>query len=311
VQIYGNFLFLNRFFPKFYIFAPKFNTVMRYYEAIFKLTPCTQDACDLLAALASEAGFESFTTDEKGVCGYAQMDLFDQQRLDEILNEFPLPDVNISYTLTEMEDKDWNEQWEAEGFDPIRINDQCVIYDAQRGMPAFDDSATPTLLIAIEARQAFGTGNHETTRMVAATLMEQDLQGKRLLDCGCGTGILGIVAKKMGAEEVVAYDIDDWSVKNTLHNAELNDVEIEVLEGDKSVLSHINGLFDIVTANINRNILLDDMEAFHGVVAHGAQLILSGFYEEDAPILLEKAATFGWHEVGRKTDNNWCCLVLG
>lgn len=283
---------------------------MRYYEAIFKLTPCTQDACDLLAALASEAGFESFTTDEKGVCGYAQMDLFDQQRLDEILNEFPLPDVNISYTLTAMEDKDWNEQWEAEGFDPIRINNQCVIYDAQRGMPAFDDSATPTLLIAIEARQAFGTGNHETTRMVASALFEHDINGKRVLDCGCGTGILGIIAKKLGAEEVVGYDIDDWSVKNTLHNAELNNVEIDVLEGDKSVLSHINGIFDIVTANINRNILLDDMDAFHSVMQPHGILILSGFYEDDAPLLLQRAAELGLQELSRKTDNNWCCLIL-
>ncbi len=281
---------------------------MRYYEIYFKITPKTQDACDILTALTAETGFDSFIDAEDGMKGYAPLDLFDKQALDDALQQFPIAGTTITYDVTEMEDKDWNEQWEAEGFAPIVICDRCIVYDALREPPA--DATADALLIGIEARQAFGTGNHETTRMVASALFEHDINGKRVLDCGCGTGILGIIAKKLGAEEVVGYDIDDWSVKNTLHNAELNNVEIDVLEGDKSVLSHINGIFDIVTANINRNILLDDMDAFHSVMQPHGILILSGFYEDDAPLLLQRAAELGLQELSRKTDNNWCCLIL-
>ena len=165
-------------------------------------------------------------------------------------------------------------------------------------------------MVAIDAQQAFGTGNHETTRMIVAHLLSTDLNGKRVLDCGCGTGILGIVAAMRGATEVVGYDIDDWSVKNSQHNAKLNGVEMEVLEGDKSVLSHINGMFDIILANINRNILLNDMNAFSEVMTTGAQLILSGFYKEDSQLLFECAERLNLHETCRMTENNWCALVL-
>ena len=321
MQNYGNSLIRDRFFPIFFKFAPKFNTTMKYYEAIFTIKPCTQDTSDILSTLAAEAGFESFLESEEGLKGYVQTDLFDRQKLDEIIRDFPIPTTAITYAVTEMEDKDWNEQWEAEGFDPIVINDRCIIYDARLSNPStlnLQDSSlnahpstSPHLSIAIEACQAFGTGTHETTRMVVATLLEMDMKGQRVLDCGCGTGILGIVAKKLGAEEVIAYDIDDWSVKNTIHNAELNDVKIDVLEGDKSVLSHINGIFDIVTANINRNILLADMEAFYSVMEPNGKLILSGFYEADVPLLLERAAELDLHEISRKTDHDWCCLILG
>ena len=158
---------------------------------------------------------------------------------------------------------------------------------------------------------AFGTGNHETTRMIVATLLSMNLSLKRVLDCGCGTGILGIVAAKLGAKEVVGYDIDEWSVENTKHNALLNGVSpIEVYHGNASVINHISGLFDIVLANINRNILLDDMKSFRSVMADGSYLILSGFYEEDIPVLLEKAEQLGLKESARRTDNNWACLVL-
>ena len=142
--------------------------------------------------------------------------------------------------------------------------------------------------------------------------MNLDLDGKRVLDCGCGTGILGITAARLGAKDVVGYDIDEWSVENAKHNAKLNGVEnIEIYEGDAHVLNHISGVFDLVMANINRNILLQDMESFKSVMNHGAQLILSGFYEEDVTLLLEKAKTLGLSEKGKKKNGNWICLLLG
>ena len=147
--------------------------------------------------------------------------------------------------------------------------------------------------------------------MMVSTLLNMDLDGKRILDCGCGTGILGIAAAKMGAREVVGYDIDEWSVENTRHNAELNHVEnLEVYHGDAHVLNHVNGLFDVVLANINRNTLLQDMETFKSVLSHGGVLILSGFYEQDIRPIVEKAARLGLKETGRKAEGEWRSLTL-
>ena len=163
--------------------------------------------------------------------------------------------------------------------------------------------------ITIDAKLAFGTGNHETTRMIVRELMNYDLEGKRVLDCGCGTGILSIVASKRGAKEVVSYDIDEWCTRNTEHNAQLNDVKnLEVLLGDAHVLSHVSGVFDVVLANINRNILLADMPRFKEVMTHGSVLIISGFYEEDSMILAEKAGELGMSLRCANSENNWCML---
>lgn len=289
---------------------------MKYKKVIFQIQPWSQTASDLTAALAAEAGCESFEDADEQLYAYAQTDLLDASVLSALLNDFPMPDVKVGFEVTDAEDKNWNEVWEQEGFDPIDIDGKCIICDARRSEPdvphssvAASDNESP-LIIPIEAKQAFGTGTHETTRMIVSTLLNIGVSGKRVLDCGCGTGILGIVAAKLDAEEVVAYDIDEWSVRNTEHNARLNHVAIQVWEGDANVLSHICGTFDVVLANINRNILLADMDAFVSVMSPHSTLILSGFYEEDAPLLLEKAASFGLQETARKTDSNWCCLLL-
>ena len=146
--------------------------------------------------------------------------------------------------------------------------------------------------------------------MVCDTLINTDLTNKRILDCGCGTGILGITAMKFGARECVSYDIDEWSVDNTRHNAVINNVEVTPLLGDASILNKVEGLFDIVVANINRNILLQDMPAFRQKMATGAKLILSGFYTEDIPLLTEKAATLGLSITAQREAHGWACIVL-
>ena len=168
------------------------------------------------------------------------------------------------------------------------------------------------LRIGIEAQMAFGTGTHETTRLMVAQLLDAQLSGKRVLDCGCGTGILGIAASKLGAEEVVAYDIDEWSVENTRHNAALNGVEnLQVLHGDSRVLSHVSGVFDVVVANINRNILLADLPHFADVLSSTGTLLLSGFYQEDAPLLVAEAERNGLQLLHKAGENGWACLVFG
>lgn len=285
---------------------------MKYYEVEFKIQPCSQDARDILAALAGEAGFETFEDTDEGVKGYVQQALFNQSALDESLQFFPMEGTHIIYEVAEAEDKDWNEQWEQEGFDPIVIdNGKIVIHDGRHLLT--QDSAQDTQVsIEIDAHLAFGTGTHETTRMICSTLLEETLKGKNLLDAGCGTGILGIAALKLGANSVTAYDIDEWSSENTRHNAVINQVEnnIRIFCGDATLLDTINEHFDYVVANINRNILLQDMERFRKVMKAGGTLILSGFYTDDIPLLEAKGNELGLTLSKTKEDNNWACIVM-
>ncbi len=289
---------------------------MKYYTLKFRLlTPEGNEIKDeslkqlgreLLVGMTANTDIEAFEDTDDGLNGYVQTNLFDKETLDEAIRSIPL-EIKIVYEVENSEYKDWNEAWENEGFEPIVIGNRCVIHDTHN---TIQGTNTP-IDITIDARMAFGTGTHETTKMVVEALLDCDLAGKRVLDCGCGTGILSLVAAKKGASWVVAYDIDEWSVKNSMHNAELNSVQsIEVLHGDANVLSHINGLFDVVVANINRNILLADMPRFKDVMAAGAKLILSGFYTADSVYIAESAGKLGLSLVQSATDNDWCCLVL-
>lgn len=284
---------------------------MKYKIADFKIacTPeLTQIAKDLLPDLMGEIGFESFEDTPDGLKGYIPADLMDTNSLKQVLDTFPLEGVNITYTLSDTEDKNWNEAWENTGFAPINIDNQVLVYDARTGKKPAGDSL---INIGIEAKQAFGTGTHETTRMMIGAMLQLLLKGKRVLDCGCGTGILGIAALKLGAEAVVGFDIDEWSVENTQHNAAINEVDnIEVFHGDAHVLSHVSGVFDVVLANINRNILLNDMPTYLEIMNAGSVLIISGFYEEDVKLLDEKANSLGLVKTSQKTDNHWCCLTF-
>lgn len=286
---------------------------MKYLVATFKINveaDIMQVCRDLLADGSAEAGFESFEETEEGLEAYVQKDFFDRETLDSCIADFPIKGAEITYEIKEAEDKDWNQEWEEQGFAPICIDDQVLIYDAKHP-DLHPTTSADHIEIGIEAKLAFGTGNHETTRMIVSTLLGMNLAKKRVLDCGCGTGILGIACSKMGASEIVGYDIDEWSVNNAQHNAQLNEVDnMEVLFGNATVISHISGMFDVVMANINRNILLEDMKAFRSVLIEGGYLILSGFYTEDIPVLTEKAEELGLREVGRKTDEGWACLIL-
>ena len=263
-----------------------------------------QSARDILAALVAQVGYESFEETDTGLNGYVPADNFHQETLDECLEDFPMDSLQITCETEDVKETNWNATWEQEGFEPIYIGDQCVIHNLSR------PSEKPFPYdIVIDAKQSFGTGTHETTRLIVSTLLDMDLEGKHVLDCGCGTGILSIVASKRGAKKVVSYDIDDWCTQNTEHNAQLNDVKnIEVLLGDVHVLSHVSGVFDVVLANINRNILLADMPRFREVMTHGSILIISGFYEEDALLLAEKAGALGMSLLGADSENNWCML---
>ena len=328
-----------RISPIFYNFAENLSVIkhfldtkqidldMKYLVATFNIETSEeliQTSRELLADSAAEAGFESFEDTDNGLEGYVQKELFDKELLDQGIADFPIEGVKISYEVKEAEYKDWNQEWEEQGFAPIYVGDRVVIYDAKHpelypiasNQLATTDSThaenpSEIIEIGIEAKLAFGTGNHETTRMVISQLLQMPIKTKRILDCGTGTGILALAASKMGAKECVGYDIDEWSVENAKHNAVLNGVDnLEVFFGNAQVVNHISGMFDIVVANINRNILLEDMRTFRSVMSPGASLVLSGFYEEDIPLLLEKAKELGLHETTRQVDNHWACLIL-
>jgi ribosomal protein L11 methyltransferase len=282
---------------------------MKYYEAEFTITPYSSDASDLVAALAGDAGFETFEEIEVGLKGYIQQSLFDDELLRNSLCDFPFKGVSVSYTIREAEDRDWNEQWEQEGFEPIIINNKIVIHDGRHlPEPTLVENA---ILIEIDAKLAFGTGSHETTRMICSELIGLAPTG-RVLDCGTGTGILSICALKLGAKEAIGYDIDEWSVNNAIHNAIINGVDshFQALQGDASILKDVDGTFNLVVANINRNILLADMPQFHKKMASGAYLILSGFYTTDCQILIEKAHEFGFKLLSQTEDHGWACLTF-
>lgn len=287
---------------------------MKYYVANFDIEcaeELLQPARELLSAAACEAGFEAFEDTDNGIAGYVQRQLYDKEALDAAIADYMPEGTKVTYNIEEVPDQDWNQDWEDQGFEPIGVSDHLVIYDAKHtdmSMFAGDDGV---MRIFIEARNAFGTGTHQTTRMILRRLLGMDLTDKSVLDCGCGTGILGIVALRLGANRVLGYDIDEWSSENAKHNAALNGVEnLDVLLGDASVLDGVKEEFDVVIANINRNILLNDMTAFRSHLKTGGRLILSGFYETDVPMLEQAAQSNGLTIIDVVTDGEWACAMF-
>ena len=281
---------------------------MKYFEVDFQLSPLSQDACDILAALTADAGFESFEETQHGIRGYVQQPLLDRQALEDIVNNFPIMGTNIIYTINKAEDKDWNEQWEQEGFEPIIVgNNRLAIHDG-RHLP----SQPADISVEIDARQAFGTGTHETTQMICEWMLDMPMKGLRVMDAGCGTGILGIVALKLKVSHVTAYDIDEWSSDNTCHNAVINrvDSQLSVYCGDASLLDSKTADYDLVLANINRNILLNDMPRFCQIMKQDAKLILSGFYTEDIPLLEARGKELGLTLTGAKNRDKWASIIM-
>ena len=283
---------------------------MKYIEVIFAIDAPKElfdDARDIAISMAGEAGFEAFENTDNGMKGYIQDTLWDKESLDAMLDDFPFEQVAVKYDFHDAEYKDWNEEWENEGFEPIEINDRCVVHDG-RHLPKHQYE----IEIEIDAKLAFGTGQHETTRMIVDYLTTHDIKGKSMLDCGCGTGILSIAALKSGTKHVVGYDIDEWSADNARDNLLLNGIgsaRVEVRLGDASVLQP-NDQAHLLMANINRNILLADMQRFAGALLPAGQLLLSGFYTEDIPLLTAEAARYGLHLKDKRTEDNWTMLLL-
>ena len=273
---------------------------MKYLEFSFRTTPCTEVVNDVLSAVLADAGFESFVEQPDGLLAYIQQSLYDEASVEAAISEFPIPDTAIEYSFVEAEDKDWNEEWEKNFFQPIVIGNRCVIHSTFH-----HDVPEAEYDIAINPQMAFGTGHHETTSLVIGEILDSDMSGKKVLDMGCGTSILAILARMKGAASCTAIDIDDWCVRNSIENIELNGVdEIEVYLGDASILAD-KGPFDMVIANINRNILLADMQHYVARMNEGATLLMSGFYADDIPLIKAEAERLGLTFNGYKEKNRW------
>ncbi len=279
---------------------------MRYVEVKFTKN-------EVLPYLLGEIGYESFIEDGDMLLAYIQEKDFNEQSLRSLLESSGEMCANVDYIWSKVEDKDWNEEWEKEGFEPIVVADRMIIHDS-RHLP---EKVYPIDMV-IDAKLAFGTGTHQTTNMMLQALMklyDKHYKGRvtRLLDCGCGTGILGIAARKLGVDEVWAYDIDEWSVRNTADNSRKNETDnLHSVCGDVTVLGReIIGSFDIVMANINRNILLADVAHFSNVLQTGGYLVVSGFYQSDSAVIereFEKCKLVLCDD--SIVNDDWTCMIF-
>ncbi|MFZ4741525.1 MAG: 50S ribosomal protein L11 methyltransferase [Bacteroidales bacterium] len=247
-----------------------------------------------------ELGFESFVDTEDGMLAYIQETLFDEKSIQnmQIIKENP---SLFSYTFQKMEDKNWNEVWES-NYDAVVINNRCGIR-----APFHPENKDIEFDLVIMPKMSFGTAHHETTSNMIEFLLEEDLQNKSVLDMGCGTSVLAILAAKLGARDIVAIDNDEWAYNNSLENIVMNNVpDIKVFLGDASLLPSMH--FDVIIANINRNILLNDIQAYALSLNSNGVLLMSGFYEQDIPIIKEECAKYKLSFERYISKNNWVAV---
>ena len=269
---------------------------MNYTKITFKLTPDSEENREILVAVLADLAFESFDETEEQVLGYVPGEIFNFAEMNEITSTLPFS----VHTENEMiPDQNWNEVWEKNYFKPLLIGNRCLVR-----APFHSDYEPAEFELVIEPKMAFGTGNHETTTLVAEQILNMELTGKTVLDMGCGTGILGMLASLKGAKSVTAIDIDTWSFESTVENARLNNIfNLEAKLGDASLLG--NESFEIIFANIHKNVIINDLPVYESVLQSGGKLYLSGFYTHDMPDVKAKAESLGLQETGFQEKNNW------
>ena len=273
--------------------------MQNYLEFNFKIQPL-QPWNEILMAELIEIGFDSFTEEYDGILGYIQKELFKEEELKEV-QLLQNPDINISYTFKEMPNINWNEEWEK-NFSPINIEDQVSI------RAEFHENQNLPHEIIIQPKMSFGTGHHATTYLMIQQMLDMDFENKKVLDMGCGTSVLAIFTKQQGAGKTVAIDIDEWSVENSIENAARNNVELEISQGTADNLGSEN--FDIILANINRNILISDIPTYVSILNNGGQLLLSGLCFFDVDDILEVCTAEKLTLTKKIQREEWVSLLL-
>lgn len=277
-----------------------------YIQVRVDVKPCSEVATDIIASLLCDVGYESFVPDDKGLTAYIKSEAFDSDALQEVADTLPLEGVELTFTDEYVEGRDWNHEWEKNYFKPIIIGgNKCVIHSSfHTDIPSCEYD------IVIDPKMAFGTGHHSTTSLIIGHLLEMDLVGKNVIDMGTGTGILAILAAMRGAGDITAIEIDPMAHVNAVENVAINGhSDIKVLLGDASLLGEVKPA-DIFLANINRNIILGDIDRYALAIKPGGHLFLSGFYRQDAPIIEMAAHPLGFKTVSVRDLNDWCCLEL-
>ena len=268
---------------------------MKTFEYTFT-APSSDIQHDMLTAMLAEIGFDSFMDEGQCLKAYCSADNRDDMAVENLLTGTTFFDIHL-LKVEEMPDKDWNELWEA-SYQPVVVNERCRVR-----APFHEPDTSFEFDLVIEPKMSFGTANHETTAQIIQLMLETDFKDKEVLDMGSGTAVLAILAKKLGAVRTVAIDNDEWAYRNAFTNIELNGIsDIEIVLGD--ALS-IKGSFDVVLANINRNILLRDMHYYVATMNPDAHIFFSGFYTEDLPSIREEAEHFGLHYRRHLSRNNW------
>lgn len=276
-----------------------------YREVRIDIAPCSEDGTDVMAYLLAEAGFESFVPDDKGLTAYIREEQYDPKFVNAALAQYPFA-AALDVSTSVIEGRDWNSEWEKNYFQPIVVGEKCVIHSTFH-----TDVPTAQYDIVIDPKMAFGTGHHATTAQVIETLLNIDLEGKTVTDMGTGTGILAILSAMRGASCVTGIEIDSFAYLNTLENIKLNgmDDKVTIINGDAAALAECPNA-DVFLANINRNVILNDMEAYADSLKPGALMVLSGFYVDDIPMIAEKGKLYGLRQVNFTSENNWACVIL-
>ena len=278
---------------------------MDYWEFLFFFDTKNAFIGDLLAVELSEIGFESFVENELGLQAYIPVKQHDDNRLKEKLASFALNYgfiSGINYSQTCIKGENWNDEWEKNYFQPIVIGGECVVHSSFH-----TEIPNARYDIVIDPKMAFGTGHHETTSLMIEKILKADLTGKSLLDMGCGTAVLAILAAKRGANPVLAIDIDEWAYNNSLENVIVNnEPRIEVRQGGAELLK--NSCFDVILANINRNILLQDLATYATCMHIHSELYLSGFYKEDIPAIENESTKHKLKQISFNEKNRWATV---
>ena len=273
---------------------------MNYIEYTFTVCPSVP-GLEIAEAALSELPFESFTIEDGVLKAYIQEELFCEEDFNDMFL-WDLPDMEISYEKKIIPQQDWNAVWES-NFTPIDVDGKAMV------RAPFHKAPDSGIDIIIEPRMSFGTGHHQTTYMMMQHLLSMDIEGKDVCDMGCGTAVLAILAKKLGGKNVVGIDIDQWAYDNAQDNIQANGTpDITVKLGGAEALG--DEKFDILLANINRNILLRYMQVYCDAIRSGGHLLLSGFYVPDAPVLIEEAARYGFKMAGVIEKDHWTALHL-